>query len=911
MSRRLCDLPDAPAETCCGTPPAPLAAPLPIDNPPGLSSIDYRIGTFATFRRAMLERIADSDLYAPDAIPNPFATWSEGSPGDYQTMFVELWAYLADVLTFYQERIANEAFLPTATQLSSLMRLAEAIGYEPQPGTSASAVVAFIVEKGKSARIAAPFRVSTKAAGGKPAAVFETSKSIDAIGTSSKMPVALIAPRNQFAKLAAFDAILLADAVGRVQAFFDVFGVLGGAFFEAFELGPSSASSSATVLPAGALAQRTVVLAGTKNRINPGDWLLAVANEGDATKESAEVVRVVSAAPDDESKTTTVVWEESEGRAQNGYDQSVKPVTVYAFRVEATPFGSNAANDTLASPPVNKPWNNPSRDEFFVPALDEKPRLLSLDSVYDAIDATPSSMGWVLVHKDSPAFPEALRITEAKTVGRAQYELSGKVTRIRLANDVPAKTYPLRGTTIHAANEAIPVQVKLPLPAKIGTSIILDGAFPELRSGQLVLFEGNVWKNGAATSERAAEQATIADPPVIDAANAITTIRLKPPLQRQYATAGAVVYANVVEATHGETVKTEILGSGDGSEFQTFELKKSPLTYLPSTSAEGLSAVESTLTVTVNNVRWNERDTLLESSPGAREYTTRNDDQAVTTVSFGDGVNGARIPTGKDNVRAQYRKGSGTGGNVASGAIQVLIDNIAGVQKVMNPIASTGGADAENVAQIRGNAPDSIRTFSRAVSVTDYAALALTYPGVAKASASLITIDPAAHVALEQPYIRLTIATADGVKLSEQRAFAAALRAYLDVRRDPNVQLRIVDLTEIYVNLTAEVDVLDDFPRENTRAAVEAAALDYFDFDRLGFGQSLRLSSVYAALQAVPGVRSVTITDFRNVTAPSGTLPGDVLVAATELAMMKNDPTDTAGAFGKLSVAAEGGFVEQ
>ncbi|HKR66712.1 MAG TPA: hypothetical protein VJZ00_23495, partial [Thermoanaerobaculia bacterium] len=180
MTKRLCDLPSSPADTCCAEPVEPPAVPLEIVTAPGLSSIAYRIGTFASFRRTMLDRIADLDLF--DTMPNPFFDkWSEGSPNDYQTMFVELWAYIADVLTFYQERIANEAYVPTATQLSSLMRLAETIGYRPQPGASASALVAFIVEKGKTATVPAAFRVSTRASGGKQAAVFETSEAVDVV----------------------------------------------------------------------------------------------------------------------------------------------------------------------------------------------------------------------------------------------------------------------------------------------------------------------------------------------------------------------------------------------------------------------------------------------------------------------------------------------------------------------------------------------------------------------------------------------------------------------------------------------------------------------------------------------------------------------------------------------------------
>ena len=122
----LCQLPTEPSTGCCGAPPPPPSAPVAIDNPPGLPAIAYRIGTFASFRQAMLDQVARADLLG--ATPNPFAAWHEGSDSDYHTLFIELWAYVADILTFYQERIANEAYLGTVTQLSSAMRLARARG---------------------------------------------------------------------------------------------------------------------------------------------------------------------------------------------------------------------------------------------------------------------------------------------------------------------------------------------------------------------------------------------------------------------------------------------------------------------------------------------------------------------------------------------------------------------------------------------------------------------------------------------------------------------------------------------------------------------------------------------------------------------------------------------------------------
>jgi hypothetical protein len=173
-----------------------------------------------------------------------------------------------------------------------------------------------------------------------------------------------------------------------------------------------------------------------------------------------------------------------------------------------------------------------------------------------------------------------------------------------------------------------------------------------------------------------------------------------------------------------------------------------------------------------------------------------------------------------------------------------------------------------------------------------------------------VTTDAATGGALARPYIRLTVAASGGTPLRDQPSFGAALRAYLDRRRDPNVPLRIVDYTAVYVDLSATIDFLDDHPREATLSAVTAAALDFFSFDRLAFGQSLRLSAVYTMLQSVAGVRSATITTLRATSDRSGATVTDILARATELAVLKNDPADARK--GMLTLApGTGGFADR
>src|SRR2546430_6091159 len=66
---------------------------------------------------------------------------------DFTIALLDGWATVADVLTFYSERIANESFLHTATERRSILELARSIGYELNPGVAASTWLAFTVDE--------------------------------------------------------------------------------------------------------------------------------------------------------------------------------------------------------------------------------------------------------------------------------------------------------------------------------------------------------------------------------------------------------------------------------------------------------------------------------------------------------------------------------------------------------------------------------------------------------------------------------------------------------------------------------------------------------------------------------------------------------------------------------------------
>ncbi len=949
----LCVLPQEATGGCCEPPAQAPAAPLVPYNAPGLSTIQYRIGAFSSFRRAMLDEVADPHLLDLLGVTvNPFAAWHEGMDGDYQTMFIELWAYLADILTFYQERIANEAYLPTATQRDSLLRLVQLINYRPNPGAGASASLAFTVEKGKLVSIPASFRVSSKAAPGKPAAVFEAAAAINAYGENSAIALSAVAPTNQFAPLSDFRSLFvpLALSPGILSTVAtNLYGGAGAAYSQTFVVNPTIEAASAVgaeapqavsrfgegsrltakalesifiYRPFQSLTTRTIVLQGTNNRLAVGDYVLVVEPVPQGSP-NPTVHQVTTVNTDKTTNTTTITWEETPGTS---YD---KNASLYALRVTAGPFGNNAPNwnSLTAALTTNDPfkdekWDDSTNAWYYLPTPGDSLNLVFLDAVYSAA----KNPDWIVLMTDNNV--RIFQVADARPVSKAAYAISAKVTRLTLDNDIPDlqhNPFPLRNTVILTGSELLTLQNNLPLPDPLtGSTLVLAGVYPNLQTGQTVIVRGNLYdpNTNAPSQTLNAESGILDGPPIPDAVNNITTVTLKNPLINKYARASTVLMANIVDATQGETVRDEVLGSSDGSAFQSYALKQKPLTYLPSTNPEGLSAVESTLTIMVNQVRWNEQPTLLESAANAQDYTTNLDNSDQTTVVFGDGLNGARPPTGKNNIHARYRKGLGSSGNAGTGGVQQLIDSAPGLQKVTNPQPAIGGTDRESIDQVRVNAPASLRTFGRAVSAADYAALALSYPGVAKASAAWLLRDPITLQAIPQPYIQLTVATADQTPLAAQTTFARQLRNFLDARRDPNVPLRILDFTPIYLDVAAVIDVKDNYPRQATLAAALAAlnpglnpdnTAGYFAFESLQFGQSIHLSAVYAVLQNVPGVSDALVTTLRRLDQDQdpATVRDDIFIRPTELAVIKNDPNDISNQFGKMAIhLGKGGFAD-
>jgi hypothetical protein len=548
----------------------------------------------------------------------------------------------------------------------------------------------------------------------------------------------------------------------------------------------------------------------------------------------------------------------------------------------------------------------------------EAPYTVSLDATYNKI--LPGS--WAVIERPAagsasapPDAPQELIIQRVVRVGeasRADYGMTAKGTQLQLDRDRDEWITPvangnsddfsvIRNANVFVQSELLEL-ADAPLDpvreAVCGGSVELDALVPGLDAGRLLIITGEradvaqkaraaataVGANGdqGDTDEdedangeddndkdegaevlaglRAAELVMLSgveqsyDPSLLGD-RTHTTLFFAAPLAYCYKLDTVRIYGNVVRATHGET-RTEVLGSGDASKaMQTFALKQSPLTYV---SAPTESGVESTLRVRVNDVLWHETDTLAGLTPLDREYMTKADDAGATAAVFGNGREGARLPTGNENVKATYRFGIGKPGNLKAAQINQPTTKPLGVKEVSNPLPATGGANRETRDEARRNAPLAVMALDRLVSTRDYEDFSRTFAGVAKASASRLS-DGRRRV------VHVTIAGADDAPISKTSDLYRNLREALHKFGDPfqPVELETRYLKTLFVS--ANVKVHPDYLWESVEPKVRAALLERFSFYGRDLGQDALLSEAVAAAQGVEGVVYVDFDIFDDL----------------------------------------------
>ncbi len=388
--------------------------------------------------------------------------------------------------------------------------------------------------------------------------------------------------------------------------------------------------------------------------------------------------------------------------------------------------------------------------------------------------------------------------------------------------------------------------------------------------------EDEMWYLPARTAAPiGAESARIA---VHDAAAVV----LREPLRLAFDPRTVAVLANVIGATHGATIPAdEAIASGDPSQpAQRASLTRKPLTYL---MRAGAARPEPAMDVWVRSdldgdalgtvragaarsgvdrgLRWRYVRRLTEADRSARTYTVRQQDDGSTTLVFGDGKHGTRLPRGTDNIVARYRFGAGPDGNVAANRLTLLQKVLANVERVRNPLAAAGGAAADDLAGLRHDVPLGMIAFDRIVSRRDLVDFVRAWPGVAK-------VDVTRRLAAGSFVV--TYAARDGESVDET-ALLAALRA--NGAFDWSIALGACRRRTFRVAATLYVAADDGADR---RPLARRALLEAFAFDSRALGGDVTTAAAIDVLQRVPGVGAVRLVALYE----TGTIPRDAGIVA-------------------------------
>jgi hypothetical protein len=599
---------------------------------------------------------------------------------------------------------------------------------------------------------------------------------------------------------------------------------------------------------------------------------------------------------------------------------NTNPIKVYALRVKASMFGNNAPDtpnyrrnhdntDTVTidhytltvpvdvwPPPGPKELNEKWLDLVTEKGIETVQTDIQLDHILndswlvidrpkftDVENLNVSSGRSVTIHKVQsnqivtklaqgvPSKISLLAITEPWLNRLEEDETNAEIT---VKNLLEGSTTLLRGTILYAQSEELALADEPINNFICGGSddlIELDGYYEDLQAGRWAIVSGEradvLGTNGVKSSELAmisVVKQDVSHQPLagkevagftLPGDKVHTFIKLAEPLQYCFKRNTVTMHGNVVKATHGET-RNEVLGSGDGAKsLQSFALRQPPLTYI---AASNPSGVDSTLKVYVNDVQWHETDSLAGLLPTDRDFITKTDDEGKTTVFLGNGREGARLPTGIENIKAEYRNGIGKPGNVKAEQITLLTTRPLGVKELINPLQASGGADKESRDQARKNAPLAVKALDRLVSVQDYEDFARIFAGIGKARTVELSDG-------RRQLVHVTIAGADDIPIEKNSDLYRNLRQALLDFGDPfqAVQLEVRELMLIVIQ--ANIRILPDYLWEAVVTQMRTALLESFSFEQRELGQDVLLSEVLSVMQAVRGVAYVDVDAFGGI----------------------------------------------
>lgn len=356
-----------------------------------------------------------------------------------------------------------------------------------------------------------------------------------------------------------------------------------------------------------------------------------------------------------------------------------------------------------------------------------------------------------------------------------------------------------------------------------------------------------------------------------------------------------------VQAVEGHTYKDESVGVSNGFAQQQYFIRRTSV--LPNTVTVETELKAANGAGESSFQKWDEIDTLAHALPGQKVFQVLDQMDGSSLIRFGDGVYGA-IPPLHSIIRASYRVGGGSDGNVSPNSVKTIVyPEITNVQ-VDNSEAAVGGRGSESLTSIRINAARSFRSRDRAVTLSDFVALAENAPDISKAKAIgnngtsvAVYVVPNSDEGLTRNEDGLLVTTMTP-ELRESTA------QFLENRAMAGVTVQVFDPVWVEVYLRLRVFAIPDYPRDKVEQTVREALEQTFRFQTVVFDARISSYDIYRSLVGLPGIDHVEVQDIsRDITFPeplSGRTRTDTIYLSFNEVQYYNDATS-------LFLTVEGG----
>jgi len=809
-----------------------LLFPKPRENRPGLSRIDYRIGTYWDFREALLRKLNRDTV---------LEQWTHREPDDPGIALLEGAAVLGDILTFYQDLYANEAYLRTARWRESIADLVRLTGYLLSPGVGGSATFAVEIKNKENTPVIIPagFPIKAQVKGLKQTADFETLEAFTAYPFLSKF--------NLYRRL-------YTPNFTRATTEFYIFS-------------PDSETTGTTPIE---LKKGDRLLIGTlDSAANPTRFLESETIIIDDVRQlhGRQLFKIKGALKTNWNNFSLYGFKL--GRTFRHFGHNAPP--------EIAKINGNCASFLAKTTYKRRLYTNTSTTGYTViePALTTQEIPLDIEIQDLAVGSRFLIQGLFYGQSINKEFTLVRTVQDIKPLSMTWGAVSGETSLITINKHL---------SIIEGGDNYNVIDIRhIRFHEVLGPLLELRAGMKEtaLKRGKNLYFQGTdkevqCLKNRRLLFEKTGEEPFTAAvvsveslSPAVAGQKLLREITLDQNIDYKdfpNQNPAVQVYGNLVDADQGKTGKEVVLGSGDNREkFQSFKLPQSPLTYHNQPGETPPGVPEST--IYVNDRLWKRVTSFFDHGPNEEIYIVREDDDGYSWVQFGDGKTGARLPSGIRNVKAVYRTGIGAYGELKENTNPQAGGRLDGLDKIHMPLPSSGGDQPESGDKAREAAPGKTQTLGRLVSLSDFESEALAVPGVTKAAARWEVDEETSAVV-----ITLLMETSRDAEFSTVETL---LNQYNRERGPQRFPVKVAQGKRLYIYIAAEFALDPSFREEKVKTAIKEAlgvmevesssddagdAGGLFSLQNREFGQRAYASQIEGTIQEVEGVVWAKVT---------------------------------------------------